>query len=419
MNAGGQPAVTRVGLFGLLASGNSGNDVSMETMLAYLRDAHPQARVDAMSGGAERMRTHYGVDAIPLIWYQRFEGRASGLPAGLLKALGKGIDTVRIMSWVRRHDVVFVPGAGALEATLPTNAWGFPYALFTLGAAGKLFGTKVAFISVGADTINKPATRWLSNATARLISYRSYRDEFSRDAMRSRGVDVSADRVYPDLAFGMPVPPHDAGDPQTVGVGVMAYYGGNDDRQQAAQIHSDYVAKMTAFTGWLIDHGHRVRLFGGDSKFDNDVAELVLADVRRERPGLEPDQVTVLPAATFADLMQGMSRVGMVVATRYHNVICALKLGKPAIALGYSRKFVSLMEDMGLAEFTVPASSFELDQLIERFQELASRRLQLQQELQKRNAAKAESLGRQFTALSALLFPLAKPDPVTAGQKTP
>ena len=96
--------------------------------------------------------------------------------ASFLKLLGKGIDTIRTMSWVRRHDAVIVPGAGALETTLPQRAWGFPYSLFLLSVSGKLFGTKVALVSVGADHINKRVTRWLSNSTARLAFYRSYRD---------------------------------------------------------------------------------------------------------------------------------------------------------------------------------------------------------------------------------------------------
>ena len=41
-------APPRVGLFGQLGSGNSGNDASMETVLAYLQQAHPDAHVDAL-----------------------------------------------------------------------------------------------------------------------------------------------------------------------------------------------------------------------------------------------------------------------------------------------------------------------------------------------------------------------------------
>jgi polysaccharide pyruvyl transferase WcaK-like protein len=411
-NGDGNPANTaapRVGLFGLLGSGNSGNEASMETVLAYLREAHPDAVMDALCGGPERVRAKYGLDAEPLFWYEKYEQRKTGAQAALLKVLGKGIDTVHIASWVRRHDAVIAPGAGALETTLPQRAWGFPYALFLLAASGRLFGTKVALVSVGADLINKRATRRLSNATARLAYYRSYRDAFSRDAMRQRGIDTSSDRVYPDLVFGVPTPPYEPGDPQLVGVGVMAYYGGNDDRKQAAQIHSRYVEAMTLFTRWLIDNGYRVRLFGGDNKFDLEVAEKIQADLRQYRPDLDPSQVTIAAISAYPELIREMAPVGTVVATRYHNVMCALKLCKPTISLGYSRKFISLMADMGLGEFYQFADSLDVDRLIEQFKELKSRHAELQQQMAERNAAHQQSLADQFALLSGLLLPASKP----------
>ena len=408
-------AAPRVGLFGLLGSGNSGNDASMETVLAYLRDAHPDAVVDAMCGGPERVRGKYGIDAVPIFWYQKFEQQKTGVTAGVLKVLGKGMDTVRTVSWVRRHDAVIVPGAGALETTLPQRAWGFPYALFLLSLSGKLSGTKVALVSVGADVINKRVTRWLSNSTARLAFYRSYRDSYSRDVARQRGIDTSGDQVYPDLVFGVPTPPYDPGDPQLVGVGVMAYHGGNDDRKQADQIHSSYVETMTRFTRWLVDSGHRVRLFGGDNKFDGDVAEQILADLRRYRPDLEPSCVTAESASSYAELIQQMAPCGVIVATRYHNVMCALKLCKPTISLGYSQKFVNLMADMGLAEFDQFAYSLDLDRLIEQFKEIESRHAELQQQMTERNAANRRSLDRQFAVLSGLLFPASERAHAEAG----
>jgi len=402
-------AAPKVGLFGLLGSGNSGNDASMETVLAYLREAHPDAVVDALCGGPERVRGRYGIDAMPLFWYDRFGQRKTGAQAALLKIIGKGVDTVHIASWVRRHDAVITPGAGALETTLPQRAWGFPYSLLVLASSGRLFRTKVALVSVGADLINKRANRWVSNATARLASYRSYRDAYSREAMRQRGIDTSSDQVYPDLVFGVPTPPYEPGDPQLVGVGVMAYYGSNDDRKQAAEIHARYNETMTRFTRWLVDNGYRVRLFGGDNKFDGEIAEKILADLRRDLPDLEPSRVTIASFSSYPELIREMTPVGMVVATRYHNVMCALKLCKPTISLGYSRKFISLMTDMGLAEFHQFADSLNVDRLIEQFKELESRRAELQQQMAKRNAAHKQSLADQFAVLSRLLLPGSEP----------
>jgi len=403
-------APPRVGLFGLLGSGNSGNDVSMETVLTYLREVHPDVTVDAMCGGPEQVQAKYGLDAVPMFWYQKFGQQKAGVKAGVLKVIGKGVDTIRTVSWVRQHDAVIVAGAGALETTLPQRAWGFPYELFLLTLSGKLFGTKVALVSVGADTINKPVTRWLSNSTARLAFYRSYRDSYSRDAMQQRGIDTSRDRVYPDLAFGAPTPSYEPGDPKIVGLGVMAYHGGNDDRRNAYQIHSSYVGSLTRFTRWLVDTGHQVRIFGGDSKFDGSIADQIAADVRRYRAELDPSVVSVEPASSYAELMKGMAPCGIVVATRYHNVICALKLCKPTISLGYSAKFLSLMEGMGLADFNQFAYELDLDQLTEQFTEIENRHAELQQAMVERNAANARSIGDQWAALSALLFQARKPE---------
>ena len=408
-SAPGAAGAPRVGLFGLLGSGNSGNDASMETVLAYLREAHPAAVVDALCGGAEQVRARYGLDAAPLLWYQKFEQRETRVPAVFLKVLGKGVDAFRIASWVRRHDAVIVPGAGALEITLPQNAWRFPYALFLLAISGRLLRTKVALVSVGANPISNRPSRWLSNATARLASYRSYRDTYSHDAMRQRGIDRPADRVYPDLVFGVPTPPYEAGDPQFVGVGVMDYRGGNEDRRQAGQIHSRYLDTMTRFTGWLADNGYRVRLFGGDNKFDTDVARRIQADVQSGRPGLDPSQITIAAFSTYQELIQEMAPVGLVVATRYHNVMCALKLCKPTISLGYSEKFISLMEDMRLEEFHQFADGVDLDRLTGQFRDLEKRRTELHRLMAERNAAHRQSLAEQFGTLSRLILPASPP----------
>ena len=396
----------RIGLLGILGSGNSGNDASMESVLAYLRDAHPDAIVDAMGGGSpEEMKSRYGIGATPLYWYMRYDRRTSGVAAILVRALGKGFDVFRTMAWVRRHDVVIIPGAGVLEVTLPVRAWGFPLTLFQVALSGKLFGTKVALVSVGADDIKQRVTRWLSDSTARLAFYRSFRDVHSLEAMRRRGIDTSRDRVYPDLVFGVPTPPYNPGDMDVVGVGVMAYYGGNDDRQQAGEIHSSYVEKMSRFTRWLVDSGHQVRLFGGDSKFDWDIAERILADVQRERPGLHSLALTAEPASSYAELMQLMSPAGIILATRYHNVMCALKLCKPTLSLGYSRKFVDLMGDMGLAEFSQFADSFSVEQLIRQFEDAKKRHGELRRQMAYRNAANRRALDEQFAILSGALFP--------------
>ncbi len=393
----------KVGLFGLLGSGNIGNDASAAAVLSYLTRAHPGLEIDAMCMGPERVQAALGIEAEPLLWFRRFEGRVSGIPASLLKVLGKGVDTFRIVSWTRRHDVVIVPGMGVLEASLPLRPWGVPYAMFVLCASGRLLRTRVALVCVGATVINQRATRWLVTAAARLASYRSYRDAGSRDAMTKSGVDTSADLVYPDLVYATPALPGGPGSPQVVGVGVMAYYGTNDHRAKADDIYAAYVGGMKRFVRWLADGGHRVRIFVGD-ECDAPVAADIVADLRSYRPDLGPDWIVAEPIASFTDLMRAMQPAGSVVATRYHNVMCALKLGRPVISLGYSAKNIALMTDMGLPEFCQFAHSLDVDRLIEQFTELEGQRAAVAEMIAVRYAEQAKHLDEQFGELSALVL---------------
>ena len=411
-------AAFRVGMFGNLGSGNIGNDASMEAVLRYLRTDHPDAIVDAMCGGPSRVRDRYGLPAIPLFWYQKYEQQASGVTSIALKMLGKGIDVFRTASWVRRHDVVIVPGMGVLEASLPLRPWGFPYAMLLLCASGRFFRTKVALVSVGAGVINQRLTRWLFDSAARLAFYRSYRNIGSRDAMRQRGLDTVHDHVYPDLAFALPAPPADRSDAQTVCVGVMAYHGSNDDRRHADEIYSAYVAGMKSFVRWLVDGGRSVRLLVGDTNgSDDSVVQEILADLRESRPDLDPSQVAAQPVATFADIIRAMLPADSVVAIRFHNVLAALKLCKPTIAISYSAKHDALMADMGLPEFCRPVNALDFDLLIQQFTELQSRSAQLRQTLAEHNAMNEQLLKDQFAELSALLFPAAEPARPTPGNE--
>ena len=405
----------RVGFCGLLGAGNLGNDGSLEVMLAYLRAEHPDVIVDCMSTRPDQVTARYGIPAVQLRWYRK-DHEPVPIVRYVMVPLAMIVDAFRTASWVRRHDVVIVPGMGVLEATLPLRPWHTPYSVFLLCASGRLFGTRVALVCVGANDIRQPLTRRVVIAAARLAYYRSYRDTVARDAMRRMGLDTSRDAVYPDLAFALPAPRGGPAVAGSVGVGVMDYHGGNDDRRQADQLHASYVEKMTSFVMWLVDSGRPVRLFATDVH-DEPVVREVIADVHAHRPGLAPSQVIAEPVSSLDELMRRLASVDTVVATRYHHVVCALKLAKPTLSVGYAAKFDVLMAEMGLAEFCQSARSVDVDRLIRQFTELESRSAQLRQTLTERTAAKARLLNHQFATLSAMLFCAAEPGRTAAKHK--
>jgi polysaccharide pyruvyl transferase WcaK-like protein/SAM-dependent methyltransferase len=409
----------RVGLVGLLGQGNLGNDGSLEAVLAYLGTEHSDAILDFLCSGTEQMTARYGVPATRLRWYNTETKGAPGTVALAAKSLkvplGMVIDAFRTASWVSRHDVVIVPGMGVLEATLPLRPWHTPYSMFLVCAFGRLFGTKVALVSVGANDIGQRLTRRLITAAAGLAYYRSYRDTFSRDAMRRMGLDTSRDAVYPDLVFALPTP-RAAVVAGAVGVGVMDYHGGNDDRQWADQLHASYVEKMKSLVLWLVDSGRPVRLFTTDVH-DKRIMREVIDDLRAHRPELGPSQVIAEPVSSLDELMRQIASVEIVVASRYHNVLCALKLAKPTLSVGYAAKFSALMAEMGLAEFCQSARSLDIDRLIEQFTDLESRSAQLRQTMTERTAANEQLLKHQFATLSSLLFRATEPARTAAGHE--
>lgn len=410
---GAMKAAPRVGLVGLLGQGNVGNDGSLEAMLAYLGAEHPDAILDFLCTGTDQIMARYGVPATRIRWYNRQTQGPAGIIAfaerSLKVLLGMGIDAFRIGTWVRRHDVVIIPGMGVLETSQPLRSWHFPYSIFLISAFGRAFGTKVALVSVGATGIRQPLARRLVTAAARLTYYRSFRDDFSRDAMRRMGVDTSGDAVYPDLAFALPIPrdvPVVAG---MVGVGIMDYNGSNDERRQADQLHASYVEKMKSFVLWLVDNGRSVRLFTTDVH-DERIRDEVIAYLRAHRPQLDPSQIVAESVSSIDELMRQIASVDTVVASRFHNVLCALMLAKPTLSVGYAAKFGVLMEEVGMAEFCQSAQSVDVDRLIEQFTELENRSVQLRQMIMERTAANVRLLNHQFATLSALLFPSSEPE---------
>ena len=367
-------AAPRVGLFGLLGSGNSGNDASMETVLAYLREAHPDAVVDALCGGPERVRASTASTPPRCTGTRDSTSGKPATQAAFLKLLGKGIDTVphRVLgAAARRGDRVRRRGArdhaAAARVGVPVRAVRarrVREALRDESRAGQRGGRPHQQAS---DPVAVERDR-----TARLLPLLPGLVLTRRDA--AAGIDTSSDRVYPDLVFGVPTPPYEPGDPRLVGVGVMAYYGGNDDRKQGGPDPFPLRRDHDAFhpSGWSTTATGCGCSVG--------TASSTAKSPRRSRRTCastgpsEPSRVTIASGSTYPELIREMAPVGMVVATRYHNVMCALKLCKPTISLGYSRKFISLMTDMGLAEFHQYAGALDLERLIEQFKELESRR---------------------------------------------
>jgi polysaccharide pyruvyl transferase WcaK-like protein len=298
---------------------------------------------------------------------------------------------------------MIVPGTGILD-DFCSGPLGIPLDVFIWCLAARITRTPVWFVSIGAGPITHPLSRRLMVWAAKLAQYRSYRDTNSKLFLTGAGVDTQRDLVFPDIAFHLPRPeatparPADA--PLTVGVGVMAYWGWKESTESSA-IHGTYQDSLSRFCAWLLEKGYRVRLLSGDDMDDRAIRSLKsLLEVRLSDPSLISN-VLAEPAHDLAGVMAQMAGTDVVVATRYHNVVCALKMGKPTMSLSYAEKNAALLEDAGLGSYVDHVEGFDIEGLKARFEELVAERTTLVQSIAAFGALAKKRLQNQEELLRA------------------
>jgi len=381
-------AVKRIGLFGNFGGGNLGNEGSLEAMLLFLRQAYPDADMVCICTAPDVIREQFSIPTLPISAIRSLNG------GKLTKVRDRIADHVGVFRNVRNLNVLLVPGTGVLD-DFGERPIGFPYSVFLVCLMAKLRGIKVAFVSIGAGPIVHPLSRWFMKSAARLAAYRSYRDTISKEFMGTIGLDVSNDPVYPDLAFGLPNPvPVDVAKSKklTVGLGVMAYYGWSAAGDEA--IYDLYMAKLATFAIWLLRNGYRIRILIGESTDQQAVDDLTKA-IAGAIGTIPPDSIVADTPHSLVDIMTQIFSVDVVVATRFHNVLCALKVGKPTISLGYARKNDVLMEEMGLGAFCHNVERFHVDALIQQFNELIEKRGTYREIITKSSASLQHQLQQQ------------------------
>ncbi|TPI81979.1 polysaccharide pyruvyl transferase family protein [Mesorhizobium sp. B2-8-9] len=397
-----------VALFGNFGSNNTGNEGSLLTMVDFLRRARPEARLFCVCAHPSVVQRTLGIPAISIrraSHYSEISNKAVRVPVRLI---GKLRDLARAFREIRQADVMIVPGTGILD-DFGDPPQGMPLDVLIWCLAARLSGTKVAFASVGAGPIDHPVSRWLMVSAAKLAHYRSYRDIQSRVFMENAGVNTVNDAVYPDIVFKLATPVVSArtvsdATALTVGVGVMRYKGWYGFAKGGQAIFDSYLDKLARFVIYLLERGHRIKLLTGEAT-DMEAVDALLARLRLCAASRLQERVTTGLSDTLHSLMEQISETDIVVATRFHNVVCALKMEKPVISLGYSAKNDALLAEMGLGEYCQQADCFDVDTLIAHFERAAGAGPEIRGVIRARNLAFGKLLDLQQERLLSEMLP--------------
>jgi polysaccharide pyruvyl transferase WcaK-like protein len=132
---------------------------------------------------------------------------------------------------------------------------------------------------------------------------------------------------------------------------------------------------------------------------DRDLAAEIARAAAEAVPRCGAGAVTVSQAATLDDVMREMAGADLVVATRFHHVVSALKMARPTVSVGYAAKNRHLMARFGLGEFALGIEDVGLPQLCRAAQDVHSRRAELEPGMRRAASEVVDDLTRHVAAL--------------------
>jgi polysaccharide pyruvyl transferase WcaK-like protein len=305
---------------------------------------------------------------------------------------------------VKGSHMLIVPGTGLVSDYL-TGPFGWAYDIFKWSTIARVCRAKVLFVSIGVGPVYHPLSKWFIKTSLRFADYRSYRDTASRQYIEGIGFHANGDRVCPDLAFGLPRSmfpecPLGTGQKPVIGVGLKDYYGphGVGDRADA-NAYRYYLNTMAAFVTWLCAHGYPVRVLIGDILYDSSVKQDFM-NLLKER-GLAPDDGGLIsqPVLTVDQLLRQLAATDLVISPRFHNLVLALMLNKPVLALSDHQKLDSLMAGLGLEEYCVPLRNLDVDTLVKQLMHLERNAGKLKPCIQQKVEEYREALDQEYSAI--------------------
>lgn len=367
------PKRPTIALFGMFGVGNLGNECTLQAILANLRRFLPNAQVRCICGGPNETELSCKVPAFAIreISLKPLDNRILRLVRRLF--LGIFIDLgrwVKVIQTLAGTDMLVMTGTGML-ADVGISPFGLHYDILRWSIAAKLCRCKLLFVSVGVGPIRRPISKFFVKAALRLADYRSYRDIFSKSYAEGMGIAPERGAVYPDLAFSLPeakLPDARAHHSRktVIGIGLITYDTSRTvTREKVETIYRDYIAKVATFVHWLIEHNYTVRLLIGDIVYDSRVRQDLRALLERGGLSYEGGQIVDEPACSVDELLSQLAEMDIVVASRFHNVLLALMLRKPVLAISFHEKVDSLMRAMEMTQFCQDIENVDVNKLID------------------------------------------------------
>jgi polysaccharide pyruvyl transferase WcaK-like protein len=402
----------KIAFFGLFGVGNLGNEITLQTILSHARKYFPDAEFKCICSDVTDTSLRYELPAFPISirfpqksvkWYMRSTNPVIRLLRQLLIGIPRELlDWFRVFHILISVDTLIFPGTGYLTDAY-NNALGWPYNVFKWCLIARLLRRKVLFVSVGAGPVYHSLSKWLIRSALSLAHYRSFRDASTLTCLRMIGFSTDNDPVYPDLVFNLDqvvLPsPHVYKRPRPViGIGLMDDPGRYSVETPNNTTHLSYLQALGTLVHWLLIRNYDVRLLIGDV-YDVPVTRRFTELLEHHGSIGTQGRLFNEPAASVDQLLSQVASTDLVVATRFHNVLLSLLLGKPVVGITFHHKGVSLMTQMGLAEYCLDMNTLDAQRLIQQFCKLENDAERVKFAIRQKTNEYRKALDQQYAAI--------------------
>jgi len=304
---------------------------------------------------------------------------------------------------LKAFDLIIVSGGGQID-----DYWGgpmgHPYTLIKWAVLAKLTGVKFVFLSVGVCNLESALSRIFVKYALKLSDYRSYRDNGSKRLLFNYRF-TKDDNIAPDLAFSYDssiLKKANSKDfrREVLRIGISpivylckSYWPKNDDI-----IFENYIRKLNEFTMQLMKSGYEIVLFSSD-RADADVVEKFMNLENFKASNRKGGRLQTVKTEYVKELLEEISHLDCVVASRLHGVILAHLCSVPVLAISYDRKVTEHMKDMGQMNFCLDIHRFEMQELEKMFELLVCDRHAIRKKIAKKVETFNKKLGMQYDFL--------------------
>jgi polysaccharide pyruvyl transferase WcaK-like protein len=306
----------------------------MRVLILWADDSSPNLGVRALGRGTAALVQSTWPDAT--IVYQNYGHRVRELPFGRIRSLLKERVTSELgmQRWLAEFDLIIDTRSGDSFSDI----YGI-HRLAVMSTVAEFARQSGVPIVLGPQTIGPFETvrgRAIARASLRGASIVMARDTASADYARSlgRGVDLTTT----DVVFALPVPEVPRTRDVVLNISGLLW---NENPHVDSRRYRELI---TGLYDRLITDGREVALLAHvvrSTDADSDVAA-----VEEFAQRFAPISEVIVPEG-LDEVRMALASATVVVGSRMHACLNALSVGTPAIPLAYSRKFDSLMRNVG------------------------------------------------------------------------